>query len=319
MTVNIDVQLVKVNPYTRPGRSNYGVRGIVEHYTASPGATAQNIRDYFNGTCIVNKRYAGVQYAVHRKHIVQLIPDNEVAYHAHDNSRCYPEELGDNANFTTIGIELCIESDWSFHPETIETAKQLTAHLCKKYSLDPLKRVYRHYDITGKNCPALWVSNPSLFTAFKTGVSDIVNGVTSYGATYTVKSGDTLWGIATDNDMTVAELEALNPQLDGVLNVGEVIYLQPVSSPAPKPVVETVKYPLPSGIYSYENRYTQSKTGTKQIQTALNAAYFKCGTPDGIYGRMTEDAVKRFQSVYVGDVDGIYGNDTRYALDKKVN
>jgi N-acetylmuramoyl-L-alanine amidase len=332
MTVNIDVQYVQVNQYTRPGRKNSGIRGIVEHYTASPGATAQNIRDYFNGTCIRNKRYAGVQYAVHRKHIIQLIPDNEVAYHAHDNSRCYPDELGDNANFTTLGIEMCIEKDGSLHPETVQTVKELTAYLCKKYSLDPLKRVYRHYDVTGKNCPAMWVSNPALFTAFKAGVNDLVKGVstsnhTDYGV-HVVQSGDTLWGIAQEHNVTVDTLEKFNPGVEAKsLDIGQKIIFKelakpvsPAPKPQPKPVAKpAVKYPLPTGVYKYENRYTQSKTGTKQIQRALNACFFKCGEVDGIYGRKVEDAVKRFQSVHVGDVDGIYGNDTRHALNRKVN
>ena len=38
---DLDVQLLTVNPYSRPGLANNGVKGIVIHYTANPGATAQ--------------------------------------------------------------------------------------------------------------------------------------------------------------------------------------------------------------------------------------------------------------------------------------
>lgn len=46
---DIDVQLLDVNPYSRPGIESEGVKGVVIHYTANPGSTAQDNRDYFNG------------------------------------------------------------------------------------------------------------------------------------------------------------------------------------------------------------------------------------------------------------------------------
>jgi peptidoglycan hydrolase-like protein with peptidoglycan-binding domain len=57
----------------------------------------------------------------------------------------------------------------------------------------------------------------------------------------------------------------------------------------------------------------------KQLQVALNAAHFSCGTPDGSYGPKTKDAVKRFQSVYCNPADGIYGSKTAAALNKVLN
>ena len=45
----MDVQLLDVNPYSRPGTTIDHVNGIVVHYTANPGSTAQDNRDYFNG------------------------------------------------------------------------------------------------------------------------------------------------------------------------------------------------------------------------------------------------------------------------------
>ena len=45
---DIDVQLLDVNAYSRPGIETEGINGIVIHYTANPGSTAQENRDYFN-------------------------------------------------------------------------------------------------------------------------------------------------------------------------------------------------------------------------------------------------------------------------------
>ena len=87
--VKVVKNYVKVNKYTRPGLKLSGVKGIVMHWTATPGASALNERNYFNGTCIADKRYASAHYFVDRKEAQLIIPENEVAYHAHDQSLVY--------------------------------------------------------------------------------------------------------------------------------------------------------------------------------------------------------------------------------------
>ena len=42
-------QLLDINEYSRPGIESDGITGIVIHYTANPGSTAQENRDYFEG------------------------------------------------------------------------------------------------------------------------------------------------------------------------------------------------------------------------------------------------------------------------------
>ncbi|WP_026565877.1 N-acetylmuramoyl-L-alanine amidase [Bacillus sp. UNC41MFS5] len=165
--------LIKVNQYTRSGKKLSAVKGIVLHYTATPKASAKNERDYFNGTCIADKRYASAHLFIDKNEARLIIPLNEVAYHAHDHSRCYPDELGDNANLNTIGVEMCIEADGSIHKDTLARTVQVVAELCKMFKLNE-KNLYRHYDITGKNCPAMWVSNPSAFTSFKASVANVL-------------------------------------------------------------------------------------------------------------------------------------------------
>lgn len=55
----------------------------------------------------------------------------------------------------------------------------------------------------------------------------------------------------------------------------------------------------------------------KQLQMNLNKLNFKCGTPDGIFGDKTLDAVKRFQSVHLPkEVDGIAGAKTLGLINK---
>ena len=46
---DIDVELLTVNPYSRPGTETNKITGIVVHYTANPGSTAMDNRNYFEG------------------------------------------------------------------------------------------------------------------------------------------------------------------------------------------------------------------------------------------------------------------------------
>jgi peptidoglycan LD-endopeptidase CwlK len=74
---------------------------------------------------------------------------------------------------------------------------------------------------------------------------------------------------------------------------------------------QSSQYPLPNEILKRGSR----GEAVKQLQRALNAARFKCGQVDGIYGAKTEDAVRRFQMVYSPyEVDGIYGPKTKAKL-----
>ena len=46
--------------------------------------------------------------------------------------------------------------------------------------------------------------------------------------TYTVRSGDTLWGIAMDHGMTLAQIIALNPQIKNpnLISIGQTVYIK---------------------------------------------------------------------------------------------
>lgn len=74
------------------------------------------------------------------------------------------------------------------------------------------------------------------------------------------------------------------------------------------------KYVLPDGVLKLGDK----GNAVKQLQTALNAAGFNCGTPDGIFGQKTLNALKRFQSIYCKPADGVYGPKTKAALAKKL-
>jgi len=57
----------------------------------------------------------------------------------------------------------------------------------------------------------------------------------------------------------------------------------------------------------------------KQLQQSLNSLGYNCGTPDGVYGNNTYNAVRRFQSNNGLTVDGIAGYKTLTAINNKLH
>lgn len=156
----ISVQLLDVNDYSRPGTEMDPVTGIVIHYTANPGSTAQQNRDYFNslqdgkGTSVSSHFIVGLD-----GEIVQCVPTWEVAYASNER------------NHDTISIECCHpDSTGKFKEETYISMVSLTAFLCDKFDLDT-DAVIRHYDVTGKNCPKYFVENEDAWALFKADVN----------------------------------------------------------------------------------------------------------------------------------------------------
>lgn len=157
---DIDVQLLDVNPYSRPGIESNGITGIVIHYTANPGSTAQENRDYFNGLQYSQETSASSNFVVGLDgEIVQCVPTWEVAYASNDR------------NYDTVSIEVCHpDESGKFTDETYRSLVQLTAWLCVKFDLTA-DDVIRHYDVTGKNCPKYFVEHEDAWETFKENVS----------------------------------------------------------------------------------------------------------------------------------------------------
>lgn len=157
---DLDVQLLDINPYSRPGIQSNGITGIVIHYTANPGSTAQENRDYFNGLQYSHETSASSNFIVGLDgEIIQCVPTWEVAYASNDR------------NYDTVSIEVCHpDESGKFTDATYRSLVQLTAWLCIKFNLTS-EDVIRHYDVTGKNCPKYFVEHEDAWGTFKENVS----------------------------------------------------------------------------------------------------------------------------------------------------
>ncbi len=156
MQPEIQEALLTINPHSRPGIKTQRIQGVVIHYTANPGSTAMQNRNYFEGLKDTGTTDASSHFIVGLDgEIVQCVPMNEVAYAS--NSR----------NSDTISIETChLTEDGSYTEETYESMVQLTAWLCEKFDLTE-EDVIRHYDITEKICPKYFVENEEAWEQFK--------------------------------------------------------------------------------------------------------------------------------------------------------
>jgi N-acetylmuramoyl-L-alanine amidase len=169
--MKITQNLLTKNQFSRPGTLLKSVRGIVLHWVANPGSTALGNRNYFENlkdqpykTEQEQKkaRFASAHFIIGlRGEVIQCLPENEIAYHvgAKEYKPDAVKNLGTYPNNSTVGIELCHE-DWTgiFNPETIASAIALVVDLLERHKLTA-NDVYRHFDITGKDCPRYYVLN----------------------------------------------------------------------------------------------------------------------------------------------------------------
>lgn len=141
-------------------RKNYGnvrststIKYIVIHYTGNDGDTDENNGNYFKNNVV----QASAHYFVDDDSITQSVPDNYVAWHC--GGKTYKHKQCRNSN--SIGIEICDDvKNGSIYPSkaTITNTLELVVHLMQKYNI-PKENVIRHFDVTGKHCPAYWIDN----------------------------------------------------------------------------------------------------------------------------------------------------------------
>jgi len=172
----IRVKEMLITNHNRPGKKIIKLKGVVIHWTGNIaiGANALANRHYFNNT----KNAASVHYIVDDTNILRCIPDDEIAYHV--GAKKYAaaglkiKEGNYSPNYFLIGIKMCVNSDGDWN-KTCQNTVELAAYLLKKYNLN-VENLYRHYDITGKDCPKMML-DPNEWQAFKDKVSKMMDEI----------------------------------------------------------------------------------------------------------------------------------------------
>ena len=147
--------------FTAKQRKLSDIAYLVVHYTVNRGDTAKNNADYFarevTGT--------SAHYFVDENEVWQSVPDNHAAWHC-GTKGVYYHPACRNAN--SIGVEVCmLDKQGRVRQASVDRAAVLVRELMQRYGIPP-DRVVRHYDVTHKDCPAPMVSDPALWRAFQT-------------------------------------------------------------------------------------------------------------------------------------------------------
>lgn len=155
---------------TAHGTNFGGMRGKIEyiviHYTGNAGDTARGNANYFKRPNLE----ASAHYFVDENEIYQSVPDMYEAWSV--GRRKYPSTIGGHwygrcTNANSISIELCNSLN-SVPAATAKLAGELVRELMNKYNI-PAENIIRHYDVTGKICPAPLI-NAKKWEQFKEGL-----------------------------------------------------------------------------------------------------------------------------------------------------
>ena len=140
----------------RPGRTQ-PVEYIVVHYTGNWSDTAKNNADYFARTVTGTSAH----YFVDEEAVWQSVREEDTAWHCGSDNPKHPYCRNSNS----IGIEMCDSVEGV--PEDVRSLTvSLVQELMSRYGIDS-SHVLRHYDVTGKRCPAPWVDDPAEWMEFK--------------------------------------------------------------------------------------------------------------------------------------------------------
>lgn len=160
-------------------KKNYGgkrktssIKYIVIHYTANDGDSDEANANYFKNNIVK----ASAHYFVDDDSVTQSVPDDSIAWSVGGSkySNCSKtgggKYYGKCTNSNSISIELCDDvKNGKIYPsaKTIANVLDLTKKLMKKYNI-PASRVIRHFDVTGKSCPAYWCGTTEKNKKWKT-------------------------------------------------------------------------------------------------------------------------------------------------------
>ena len=152
----------KLTPYNFSLMSNKKNLYIVVHYVGAVSTAKNNADNLYNNDYRGTDREASAHYFVDEISIWQSVADKDRSWHCGGglqgkNGHAFH---GKCTNSNSIGIEMCCKKTssgkWYFEPETVKNTIDLVKYLMQKHNI-PIDRVIRHYDVTGKDCPAPYV------------------------------------------------------------------------------------------------------------------------------------------------------------------
>jgi N-acetylmuramoyl-L-alanine amidase len=193
MTIN--KKQIAYNKTKRSQKPQY----IVIHDTGNKtkGASAEAHFNYFNG----GDRQASADFFVDDTQVLQV----------NDYNTYYTWHCGDGkgkngiTNANSVSIEICVNSDGNYDV-AFQNAVELTKYLMAELNI-PIDCVVRHYDASGKICPAsMSANNWTLWNNFKAQLQQKSNIPWYNDAQWWVKTNGISDGTRPDDTCTRAEV-----------------------------------------------------------------------------------------------------------------
>ena len=164
MTIHRDWPCLRAN---HQGKRTQRVKYLVIHYVGAEGDAGANARYYGTTPGIGASAHYFVGHAPEAE-VWASVAEDCVASHCGRSDGRYRHPGCRNAN--SIGIEMCChrcpDGTWYFDDETVDATVELARDIMGRYGIDGA-HVVRHYDVTGKNCPAPYVNDPGAWEKFK--------------------------------------------------------------------------------------------------------------------------------------------------------
>ena len=160
------------HPQNRGGtRSTSAIRYLVYHYTGNDADRAESNARYYRDNVVG----ASAHYFVDDEHIYRSVEDTGTAWAVGGKKWADCRQTGGGTlygvctNSNSLSIEMCdTRRDGAIMATeaTLERAAELGRALVEKYGI-PMERVVRHFDVTGKHCPAYFM-DAAAWEKFKT-------------------------------------------------------------------------------------------------------------------------------------------------------
>lgn len=328
----------------RPGESLNPVQFIVSHDTANAGASAYANRNYFEDV----DPTASAHTFIDDNYILEIIPLDEKAWHVRYEVDTDNRRYGADANDAAIAVELAWGGRIDFQ-EAYERYVWYHAYLADKFNLDPNEDIVAHstldpsrrtdpqnalnrYGISWsefiqevsnayrkyfqkEDMPEPVVKGVSIDLPLENGdegdfVKEVQQDLIEAGFSLPRYGADGIYGQETQKAVKKFQ-RTYGLRDDGLVGENTLNKLKEVVGSS-KPIND---FPLPDGILQ------RGDTGpkVKQVQRAIKAVGVSLELIDGIYGPLTEEAVRTFQSRYADLAnDGIYGPNTKEFLEMEL-
>ncbi|MEG1135757.1 MAG: N-acetylmuramoyl-L-alanine amidase [Anaerovoracaceae bacterium] len=177
----------RISRYNHTTYRNREIKYIVIHYVGAVSKAKDNA-NYFAG----GNRRASAHYFTDDTQVWQAVEDKNAAWHCGGGLQgSGGHKFHDKCtNSNSIGIEMCCKrknGKLYITDKTIARTAKLVKYLMDKYGVSA-SRVIRHYDVTGKNCPAPYLNQAKWDKLHETLAGKI--NIPKY-PTQTLKRGDT--------------------------------------------------------------------------------------------------------------------------------